>query len=118
MGSMIVRLMQRDREQCRSRIAWEVRNYDRRKKSCFASRATRTRTQRQQDNFRADHFNSTKVVTNASCTVIQALDYYPYGSTHINQTTDGFNEGKQFIAQYTLSYLQAAITTGGSSART
>ncbi len=127
---MIVRLMQRDREQCRSRIAWEVRNCDRLKRIYFASRAsrvranettalrsTRTRTQRQQDNFRADHFNSTKVVTNASCTVIQALDYYPYGSTHIIQTTDGFNEGKQFIAQYTdtetnLSSLQARYYDG------
>jgi hypothetical protein len=46
MGSMIVRLMQRDREQCRSPIAWEVRNCDRRKKLCFASRSSRVRDER------------------------------------------------------------------------
>jgi len=47
-----------------------------------------------------------------STTVIQVLDYYRYGSTRINQTIGGFNEGKQFIAQYTdpetnFSYLRA-----------
>jgi len=34
-----------------------------------------------------DHLGSTNVVTNASGTVIQVLDYYPYESTRINQTT-------------------------------
>jgi len=41
------------------------------------------------------------VVTNASGTVVETLGYYPYGSTRISQTTGGFSEGKQFIAQYT-----------------
>ena len=64
------------------------------------------------DPIAADHLNGTNVVTNASGTVIQVLDYYPYGSTRINQTIGGFNEGKQFIAQYTdpetnFSYLRA-----------
>jgi|SRR5215471_17521382 len=61
--------------------------------------------------FLPDHLNSTNVVTDASGTLIQALDYYPYGSTRISQTTGGFNEQKQYIGQYTdpetsLSYLQ------------
>jgi RHS repeat-associated protein len=47
-----------------------------------------------------------------STTPVQVLDYYPYGSTRINQTTGGFTEGKQFISEYTdpetaLSYLHA-----------
>ncbi len=62
--------------------------------------------------FLPDHLNSTNVVTDASGTPIQVLDYYPYGSTRISNTTGSFNEGKQFIAQYTdpetgLSYLHA-----------
>jgi hypothetical protein len=31
--------------------------------------------------FHADQVNSTNVVTDASGTVLQVLDYYPYGST-------------------------------------
>jgi RHS repeat-associated protein len=62
--------------------------------------------------FLPDHLNSTNVVTDASGTQIQVLDYYPYGSTRISQTTGGFNEQKQYIAQFTdpetsLSYLHA-----------
>src|SRR5882672_5714957 len=70
--------------------------------------------------FLPDHLNSTNVTTDASGTVIQVLDYYPYGSTRISQTTGGFNEGKQFIGEYTdpetsLSYLHARYysTTNG-----
>jgi RHS repeat-associated protein len=67
--------------------------------------------------FHADHLNSTNVITNASGTAIQVLDTYPYGSNRINQTTGRFNEGKQFIAQYSdpetnLSYLQARYYDG------
>jgi hypothetical protein len=36
-----------------------------------------------------------------SATPIQVLDYYPYGSARISDTTARFNEGKQFIAEYT-----------------
>jgi len=62
--------------------------------------------------FLPDHLNSTNVITDASGTPIQTLDYYPYGSTRISQTTGGFNEQKQYIGQYSdpessLSYLQA-----------
>ena len=67
--------------------------------------------------FLPDQLNSTNVVTDASGTPIQVLDYYPYGSTRINQTTNNFNEGKQFIGQYSdpesnLSYLQARYYDG------
>jgi RHS repeat-associated protein len=67
--------------------------------------------------FLPDHLNSTNVVTDASGTLIQALDYYPYGSTRISQTTGGFDEQKQYIGQYTdpetnLSYLQARYYDG------
>src|SRR5215472_4973904 len=31
-----------------------------------------------------DHLGSTNVVTNASGTVVQTLDYYPYGTTRIS----------------------------------
>ena len=67
--------------------------------------------------FLPDHLNSTNVVTDASGTPIQVLDYYPYGSTRISQTTGVFNEGKQFIGQYAdpetnLSYLQARYYDG------
>src|SRR5215831_20135577 len=67
--------------------------------------------------FLPDHLNSTNVVTDASGTPIQTLDYYPYGSTRINQTTNNFNEQKQYIGQYSdpetnLSYLQARYYDG------
>jgi len=67
--------------------------------------------------FLPDHLNSTNVVTDASGTLIQALDYYPYGSTRISQTTGGFNEQKQYVGQYTdpetsLSYLQQRYYDG------
>src|SRR5499427_6273302 len=61
--------------------------------------------------FLPDHLGSTNVVTDASGTVVETLDYYPYGSTRIDQTTNNFRENKQFVAQYSdpetnLSYLQ------------
>src|SRR5215831_14042050 len=62
--------------------------------------------------FLPDHLNSTNVLTDASGPLIQALDYYPYGSTRISQTTSGFNEQKQYVGRYqdpetNLNYLQA-----------
>ena len=67
--------------------------------------------------FLPDHLNSTNVLTDASGTPLQVLDFYPYGSTRINQTTNNFNEGKQFIGQYSdpesnLSYLNARYYEG------
>jgi RHS repeat-associated protein len=63
--------------------------------------------------FLPDYLNSTNVVTDASGSPIQVLDYYPYGSTRVSQQfSSGFNEAKQYIGQYedpetTLSYLQS-----------
>src|SRR5215468_7741296 len=67
--------------------------------------------------FLPDHLNSTNVVTDASGTVVETLDYYPYGSTRVDQTTNNFRENKQFVAQYSdpetnLSYLQARYYDG------
>src|SRR5262249_31684139 len=67
--------------------------------------------------FLPDHLNSTNVVTDASGTPLENLDYYPYGSTRIDQTTNNFREQKQYIGQYSdpetnLSYLQARYYDG------
>ena len=45
-----------------------------------------------------DHLGSTNVVTNASGTVVQTLDYYPYGATRINSSTGGVNQKKKFAS--------------------
>jgi len=46
-----------------------------------------------------DHLGSLGVVTNASGTVVQVLDYYPFGSTRINTTSNGFSgEKRQFAS--------------------
>ena len=61
-----------------------------------------------------DHLGSTNVVTNASGTVVQTLDYYPYGSPRINSGSNATN--RQFIGQFTdnsgLSYLNARYYEG------
>jgi RHS repeat-associated protein len=45
-----------------------------------------------------DHLGSTNVVTDASGTVVQTLDYYPYGGTRIS---GGSNvESRQYIGQF------------------
>src|SRR5882672_5289107 len=67
--------------------------------------------------FLPDHLNSTNVTTDASGTAIEVLDYYPYGSTRVDQTTNSFRENKQFIGQYSdpetnLSYLNARYYDG------
>src|SRR5215468_7861850 len=56
-----------------------------------------------------------------SSTPLENLDYYPYGSTRIDQTTNNFRENKQYIGQYSdpetnLSYLQARYYDGGKGA--
>jgi RHS repeat-associated protein len=68
--------------------------------------------------FLPDHLNSTNVITDASGTVLEALDYYPFGSTRIDQTTNNFRENKQYVGQYSdpetnLSYLQARYYDSG-----
>jgi RHS repeat-associated protein len=59
-----------------------------------------------------DHLGSTNVVTDASGTIAQLLDYYPYGATRVSSTTFPTNENRQYIGQFSdvqtnLSYLQA-----------
>lgn len=58
----------------------------------------------------ADHLGSTNVVTNASGTPVQVLDYYPYGSIRMETGSDV--SSREFIGQMTdeatnLSYLNA-----------
>jgi len=58
-----------------------------------------------------DHLGSTNVVTNASGTPVQILDYLPFGGIRYASSTAQTNEKHQFIGQYTdyatsLSYLQ------------
>jgi RHS repeat-associated protein len=56
-----------------------------------------------------DHLGSTNVVTNASGTVEETLDYLPYGATRISTGQNATS--RQYIGQFTdpssLSYLQA-----------
>jgi RHS repeat-associated protein len=64
---------------------------------------------------------TTNAVTYENESVIQVLDYYPYGSTRIDQTTNNFNEGKQYVGQYedpetSLSYLQARYYNNSNGA--
>jgi len=58
-----------------------------------------------------DHLGSTNVVTNASGTPTQVLDYLPYGGIRYSSSTGQTNEKHQFIGQYTdssgLNYLNA-----------
>ena len=58
-----------------------------------------------------DHLGSTNVVTNASGTVVQTLDYYPYGATRISTNLGGADSARKYIGQFSdisgLSYLNA-----------
>jgi RHS repeat-associated protein len=59
-----------------------------------------------------DHPGSTNVVTDASGSIAQLLDYYLYGATRVSSTTYPTNEKRQYIGQYadaqtSLSYLNA-----------
>jgi RHS repeat-associated protein len=62
-----------------------------------------------------DHLGSTNVVTNASGTLVQSLDYYPYGATRISVATST-SERRLFLGQFTddsaLSYLNARYYEG------
>jgi RHS repeat-associated protein len=57
-----------------------------------------------------DHLGSTNVVKNASGTLVQTLDYYPYGATRVS-VSSATNEKRKYIGQFTddsgLSYLNA-----------
>jgi RHS repeat-associated protein len=59
-----------------------------------------------------DHLGSTNVVTDASGTITQLFDYYPYGATRVSSTTYPTNEKRQYINQFMdaqtgLDYLNA-----------
>jgi RHS repeat-associated protein len=58
----------------------------------------------------SDHLGSANVVTDENDTVVQVLDYYPYGSTRISSATST-NERRKYIEQFNddsaLSYLNA-----------
>src|SRR6267143_2267791 len=57
-----------------------------------------------------DHLGSTNIVTDENDSVVQTLDYYPYGATRVSVSTST-NEKRKFIGQFTddsgLDYLQA-----------
>src|ERR1700719_1796692 len=58
-----------------------------------------------------DHLGSTNVVTNASGTVVQTLDYYPYGGTRVSASIGGADSARKYIDQCAdqsgLDYLNA-----------
>ncbi|MDA9475086.1 hypothetical protein XI03_11365 [Bradyrhizobium sp. CCBAU 65884] len=58
-----------------------------------------------------DHLGSTNVVTNASGTVVQTLDYYPFGATRISTNVGGADSARKYIGQFSdqsnLQYLNA-----------
>jgi RHS repeat-associated protein len=58
-----------------------------------------------------DHLGSTSVVTDASGTVVQTLDYYPYGALRINSSVGGADSGRKYVDRFadqsTLDYLNA-----------
>jgi YD repeat-containing protein len=58
-----------------------------------------------------DHLGSTNIVTDASGTVVQTLDYYPYGGTRINSVSGNYSgAGRQYVNRFadqsSLDYLQ------------
>src|SRR6516162_4579964 len=64
-----------------------------------------------------DHLGSTNVVTDASGTVAQLLDYYPYGASRVSSSTFPTNEKRQYIGQFMdaqtgLDYLNARYYDG------
>ncbi|QQR60572.1 hypothetical protein IPH19_04145 [Candidatus Uhrbacteria bacterium] len=63
-----------------------------------------------------DHLTGSGVVTDASGTIIEATDYYPYGGIRVDEQT-GFNEQRKFAGhEYDgdtgLSYMQARYYNG------
>jgi RHS repeat-associated protein len=65
-----------------------------------------------------DHLGSTNVVTDASGTIAQLLDYYPYGASRVSSSTFPTNEKRQYIGQFAdaqtnLSYLNARYYNSG-----
>jgi RHS repeat-associated protein len=63
-----------------------------------------------------DHLGSTNVVTDENGSVVQTLDYYPYGSTRISVATST-NERRKYIGQFSddsgLNYLNSRYYSSG-----
>jgi len=64
-----------------------------------------------------DHLGSTNAVTDQNGSLVQLLDYYPYGATRISTSSYPTNEKRQYIDQFTdtqsgLSYLNARYYDG------
>ena len=64
-----------------------------------------------------DHLGGTNAITNADGTVVQTLDYYPYGSIRLDEKVGSFSERRKFIGQEydiatALSYLNARYYEG------
>ena len=60
----------------------------------------------------ADHLGGTNAITDADGNIVQALDYYPYGSIRLDEKTGSFSEKRQYIGQHydadtALNYLNA-----------
>jgi RHS repeat-associated protein len=47
-----------------------------------------------------DHLGSTNVLTNASGTPVQTLDYFPYGGIRVNSSTSTANSARKYIGQF------------------
>lgn len=47
-----------------------------------------------------DHLGSTNVLTNASGTPVQTLDYYPYGGIRVSSSTSTANSARKYIGQF------------------
>jgi RHS repeat-associated protein len=59
-----------------------------------------------------DHLGSTNAVTDQNGSLVQLMDYYPYGATRISTSTYPTNEKRQYIGQFSdaqtnLNYLNA-----------
>nr|WP_255679752.1 SpvB/TcaC N-terminal domain-containing protein [Methylocystis sp. WRRC1] len=66
----------------------------------------------------ADHLGSTQVVTSSTGTVVQTLDYYPYGVTRLDSKVGTYaGAQREYIGEYGdatgLSYLNARYYDGG-----
>jgi RHS repeat-associated protein len=63
-----------------------------------------------------DHLGSTNVVTDENRSLVQTLDYYPYGGVRVSVATST-NEGRKFINRFAdqsgLDYLQARYYDSG-----
>jgi RHS repeat-associated protein len=64
-----------------------------------------------------DHLGSTNAVTDQNGSLVQLMDYYPYGATRIATSTYPTNEKRQYIGQFSdaqtsLNYLNARFYDG------